>query len=129
MGAWGTGVFENDGALDLLAVLRDADPEERSGVLREALEAAADESDYLENPEAQSALAAAAVVAAARGGEVVRNGAEVPEPDTALIALAGRALDRIVAEESEWRELWEEADELEEAFAELAEVRTGLDLD
>ncbi len=49
---------------------------------------------------------------------------EVPE-DVPPLAL--RALDRILGDDSEWRELWEEApDSSAEALAALAAVRAGL---
>jgi hypothetical protein len=70
--------------------------------------------EYLEAPEGSAALAAAEVVAAARGhpaallpDEVTAwlrsNRAEVSQLDTAL---ALSAVDRVLAEKSELRELW-----------------------
>jgi hypothetical protein len=134
MGTWGTGVFDNDGALDMLAEFRHARPEQREAVLREALECAAGCADYLENPEAQEAVAAAAVVAAARSGRpevsindpAVRAAADGLRPGPELVELSRRALDRVVGDASEWRELWAEADDLVEPLAAVAEVRAGL---
>lgn len=63
MGAWGTGAFDNDDAADFAGDLNDADPGERPGLIREALEAAADNDDYLAASTASAAIAAAAVVA------------------------------------------------------------------
>jgi hypothetical protein len=63
MGAWGTGVFDNDGAGDFLSALADTEPDEREFVIREALEAATDTDDYLEVDAAQDDMAAPASIA------------------------------------------------------------------
>jgi hypothetical protein len=132
MGAWGTGVFENDGALDFLAELRDTAPAERAAFVRERLGEAADEDDYLEVDSGQHAVAAAAVVAAVRSGTgqaSVDTGiptAELPPADPDLVSLALRALDRVAADDSEWHELWAEGDLYADAMATLAVLRTAL---
>lgn len=134
MGAWGTGVFDNDGAWDVLAEFRQAKPDRREAVLRAALACAADCPDYLENPEAQGAVAAAAVVAAVRSGRptvsindpTVLAATTSIAPDDELVELSRRALDRVVGDDSEWRQLWAEADDLVEPLAAVAEVRAGL---
>lgn len=134
MGAWGTGVFENDGAGDLLAELRHAEPERRAAVVREALRFAVEATDYLEVIEGQAAVAAAAVVAAGRNGtEQASNGwaqplaqADLPSSTPEDVDLARLALARVVGDHSEWRELWEETAELDAALAAVAEVRTAL---
>ena len=134
MGAWGTGVFDNDGAGQLLAEIRHAGPERRVSLLRQALEFAAGCEGYLENPEAQEAVAAAALVAAARQGSGTGKVAD-PEvlgflagfsPDPDLLRLADHALARVVGDRSEWRELWEEASAIDEPLAAVLEVRAGL---
>ena len=123
MGAWGTGVFDNDGAGDLLADLRHAEPARRPGIVREALQFAVDAGDYLEVIEGQAAVAAAAMVAAARGdGDGLYGG----PPDGGSVELARQALDRVVGEASEWRELWEETPDLDGALAAVATVRAAL---
>ena len=124
MGAWGTGSFENDDALDFLVRL-----EGGSAAIAEALEdvTALDAQDYLEAPEASSAIAAAEIVAAAHDGdasqlsetvqawlEAHRDSVSTPS----LLALAHRAVERVLAR-SELKDLWEEgiADAQSEAWA------------
>ena len=65
MGAWGTGSFENDAALDWLPELEEADgPDVLDRTLRRVTEAG---DDYLEVDEGAAAIAAAEVVAALLG--------------------------------------------------------------
>lgn len=76
MGAWGTGSFENDDALDFLVIL-----EQGSGLqpVRDALAAVLANEDYVEADEAAFAAAACEVVALVGG----RPGGSLPE---ALVA-------------------------------------------
>lgn len=108
MGAWGARAFENDGALDWVWELEAAEDE---SVLRSALSA-----DVSEAPEAEIALAAAEVVAAALG----RPAGGLPEEVTAWVAahgdLVGEELQGLAqravaaaAAGGELRELWNEA--------------------
>uniref|UniRef100_UPI00048121E0 DUF4259 domain-containing protein n=2 Tax=Rhodococcus sp. UNC363MFTsu5.1 TaxID=1449069 RepID=UPI00048121E0 len=60
MGTWGSGPFENDGALDLLAALRAGDFD-IDDFCRHA------DEEYLESHEAEAAIALAEVVAVAHG--------------------------------------------------------------
>ena len=136
MGTWGSGPFENDDAADFADELDDADPARREVLIREALQRAVDTDEYLESDDAARAVAAAAVVAATRtagmpmdddtdGPEFLTTGDLTALPDD-LAELARQALDRVAAEDSEWREAWEESDALDEAVATLDEVRSGL---
>jgi hypothetical protein len=114
MGAWGAKAFENDAALDWLAEL------EVRGVLalRAVLSGVAEleRDEYLDQEEGSTAIAAAEVVAAAlgRGRDRVH-----PEANAWLDANAGeivaedldparRAVERVLAENSELRDLWDE---------------------
>lgn len=130
MGAWDTGAFDNDGAGDWVADLRHATPAERPGLLLDALRNVTDEPEYVENDTAQAALAAAAVVAAARPGppielpDFLADGALALPPG--LDDLAVRALDRIMAEDSEWHELWSDSESAEAAFTEVRTLRARL---
>ena len=135
MGAWATGPFENDDAAGWASALDDAEPADRPGMIRAALAEAADERDYLKVAVAEVAVGAAAVVAAAQPGGPEFESAHAPscladgevEPlADDLVALALRALDRVVADESEWYELWEEAGYLDAALNALAPVREAL---
>lgn len=134
MGTWGTGVFENDDAADFLAGLYDAGPAERAATVREALRAAAEADAYLDVDEGQAAIAAAAVMAAARAGRPVTafgsggviEAADLPRPDADLLALAVRALDRVIAGDSEWRELWQESPDQSAALGAVTDIRAAL---
>lgn len=64
MGAWGSGSFDNDDALDWV---NDLEGSKGTAVIEFALQAVLDESDYLEAPECSAALCAAEVVAALKG--------------------------------------------------------------
>jgi hypothetical protein len=129
MGAWGAGPFDNDDALDWLAALS-ASRDFAAG--REALDVASD--DHLEAPEASMALAAAEVVAAALGhptellpDEVaawVNSNGSVVTPSDAAIALA--AVERVLAGDSEIRELWIDAGDDDEWLGSVHGLRQRL---
>ena len=134
MGAWGSGIFENDAAMDFIGNLADH-PENADSVLREALETAAHMGGYLDAPEGEEALAAAAIISLAADGSPVQ-----PEPSvedyarkisrkvpSGLAPLAIEAIDRVLADESELRELWEEQDAVAEWRAEPDAVRHHLE--
>ena len=137
MGTWDVGPFDNDDAADWCGDLDEAPAEERPGMIRAALVAAADaDADgYLDVGDAVWAIAAAAIVASQLpGGEPIDSayapdflvdGGTVALPDDAAV-LAVRALDRIVADESEWRDLWEESDSFDEALAVIQDLRALL---
>lgn len=111
MGTWGAGSFDNDTALDWLDVLA------RLGV--EALEIAfqtiAEEDEHIESDQAQIALAAAEVVAAARGHASSELPGEAREwvdahrsaVDPSFVSAATDAVNRVHAK-SDLREMWEE---------------------
>lgn len=133
MGAWGIGVYENDGAGDFLAELRDAAaPRE---VLAYAVESGLNE-DYLEVDEGTAALTAAAVIAAITTGVAPQDeptaaatvaALSLSASDVApLIPVALEALDRVAAEDSELAELWDEVDKGDEWRATVDAVRTQL---
>lgn len=121
MGAWGSGPFENDDALDAVDSLVDGSFE--FDELREALA-----EHYLEAPEGSVALALVEVALAALGR--IDPPAELDEVDIRLLAtqfddaaydLILSAAERVVqADGSELYELWEEAGE-----DELLEWRTA----
>jgi Domain of unknown function (DUF4259) len=112
MGAWGTGLFENDDAGDWTVYFLDA-PSER--LLRAAFEAVIGVEDYIERDLGGSALAAAEVLAAATGRPCrdippeLRDWAEGNRGVAAqeLVGKALAAIDRVmIAESSEVAELW-----------------------
>jgi hypothetical protein len=113
-GAWGTGSFENDDALDWA---REFEAKPGMNALVSTLEATG--SGYLEAPEGSAAVAAAEVVAAMAG----KPSATLPaglgawarkQPRAEALAqlpLARRAVDRVArGESSELRELWHASD-------------------
>ena len=115
MGTWGLGPFENDGASEPLSDLERGDVES----VKRCLSAALDEADYLEVDAGQAALAASEFVAGAHG----RPAADLPRRATDVLAaqgdavcglgvvgLARAAVARVVAEQSELAELWDEGE-------------------
>jgi hypothetical protein len=132
VGAWGTGPFDNDDAVDWVATVQASDD---LTVVRAALAAGLD-SEYLEAPEGSLAIAAAELVAAA--ADPTRPGLPV-EVDRWLARtgvaptrgdrdLAIRAVLRTRANGSELADLWEPTDAagwlegLDELVAKLASV-------
>jgi hypothetical protein len=130
VGAWGTGSFENDDAVDWAAGIAAVTPADLTKILVRA----ADDPEYLEGPEAYVAVAAGEVVAALKGAA----GAGVPAPviewagkhpqalTPELTALAGRALDR-VRRNSELKDLWMQADGLNDWIAAIGELQGRLE--
>ena len=118
MGAWGIGHFDNDDAEDWALELEDTDSFEP---VEEAIAAVEAGGDYLEAPDASIGLAAAEVIAASLGNPadelpdaVARVVARLDEPaEDELVARARAAVHRIVGEDSELRELWEETDDFD----------------
>ncbi len=118
MGTWDCGPFDNDTAADWCGDLDDANPGDRPTLIRAALARATDEDDYLDSDFACQAIAAAAILAAQLPGgqpigsayapEFLREGGSLDVPED-LAALAVRAIDRIMADGSEWRDLWQDA--------------------
>lgn len=118
VGAWGSGAFENDDAADWANEFEDQDATAGLAIIRSAI-AAVEESEYVEAPEGSSMVAAAQVIAAlvspasttttygaAALDWAARSGAR---PDVELVSAARRALQRVIAADSELAELWEEA--------------------
>ena len=127
--AWGTGAFENDDAAAWLAQLKAITPDDLTRILVQA----ADDPGYLEAPAASIAVAASEVVAALCGAssegrppeidDWARKHARAFTPE--LKAVAIRALDR-VRRNSELKDLWLEADGLNDWIQALKDVQTRL---
>ncbi|PXA82631.1 hypothetical protein DMC25_19720 [Caulobacter sp. D4A] len=111
--AWDNGPFENDEAADFIADLAEA-PDWRAVVL--ILDHVTKAAGYLEAPEAEMAVAAAAVVAAALSEAALLPAdhqglkAELGAPPEGAARLAKAALARVVGPASELDELWQEGD-------------------
>lgn len=114
MGTWDVGPFNNDSAADFCWELDEAAAGEREGIVRRALIRVIDTADYLEAPESEEAVAAAALVAAqCPEGEPADPvyGTKEPLPDlTGLRHLALQAIDRVMTAPSELMDLWDESD-------------------
>lgn len=129
MGAWGTGSFENDDASDWVASLATVTPDQLTPIFARA----ADDPEYLEGPEASVAVAAAEVVAALNGSPAESAPAAIdawtkshPQALTPqLRELAARAMDR-VRRNSELKDLWMEADGLNDWIAAIQDLQTRL---
>jgi len=124
--AWGTGSFENEYAADWLAKLGTITPEDLTQILVQA----ADHPGYLEAPAASVVVAAAEVIAALQGSatervppEIIKWTANRPAPTPEVIALALRALER-VRKDSELKDLWLEADGLNDLIAAIQDLQT-----
>jgi len=126
MAAWGTGSFENDDAADWLAKLGAIEPDDLTQIFVQA----ADNPGYLEASAASVVVAAAEVIAALNGSPTERVPPEVfqwmtnrPASTPELIALALRALER-VRRDSELKDLWLEADGLNDWTAAMQDLQT-----
>ncbi len=122
-GAWDTGPFDNDDALDWVWELEESTD---LSVVKAALEAVSKSGSYIEAPTASAALAAAEVVAALKGNPH----AQLPEEVTAwadarslggnedLVALAIEVVERVQdSSDSELAQLWSDSEELRDSWA------------
>ena len=120
MGTSGTGIFDNDDAMDWL----EGFGSDGASAVQAALDTVTglDPTDYLEATEAAHALAAAELVAAARDGDLSRlpkdaagrlkaNAAAINAAK--LVGPARRAVSRVL-KHSELKELWDDSPDAEE---------------
>jgi hypothetical protein len=119
MGAWGHLAFDNDTANDWAYGLEDVDDLS----LVEAAFAELEEvgSDYLDQDIACNALGACEVLARLQGHPGYTNpytkkvdqwvAAHKIKPPSALLKRASLAIDRVLGDDSELRELWEEGED------------------
>ncbi|SDD18156.1 DUF4259 domain-containing protein [Glycomyces harbinensis] len=133
MGAWDYGPFDNDGAWDCVGALAKDDPAKVAEQLTEAMGEVLDNEDYIENPEAQGAVAAAVLIANRLGAPAANDRiAEILEahPFTATDELrtqALRVLDRLrEPDTNEWHDLWLDSGALEKVLDLLAPYREVL---
>lgn len=132
MGAWGTGPFENDAALDFLGDLADGPADAVTDGLRTAMVDVLGDQGYVEGPEMDAAIAAACLIAA-RIDPSVPLGVNAKAyfdrltftVDDRLREPAARVFARAFdASDNEWHDLW--ADDLAEVEAGLAPYRTAV---
>ena len=126
MGAWGSGSFENDDAADFLAQLDTIAPEDLTKIFGKAVE----DTAYFEAPAASVVVVAAEVVAALNGcpvkevpPEIIKWTTNQEAPTPKLKALALRALER-VRKDSELKDLWLEADGLNDWTAAIQDLQS-----
>ena len=112
MGAWGSGFFQNDDAMDFLSNLDEVDS---LLPIREILDLDLDE--LLEAPDCAAALAAAEILTIVTGNadpdlteDVLSACPRLDQPEKQLIARAWVVADAIQMS-SELKELWKESDE------------------
>jgi|ERR1022692_538598 hypothetical protein len=126
MAAWGTGSFENDDAAGWLAKLGTIAPDNLTQIFVQA----ADHPGYLEASAASVVVAAAEVIAALSSStaqgvppEIVKWTTNRPASTPELKTLALRALER-VRRNSELKDLWLEADGLNDWTAAIQDLQT-----
>ncbi len=115
MGAWSHEPFGNDDANDWAYGLDEA---RDLGLIESALDKVLDSEGYLEAPVASEAVGAVEVIAKllGRGTQSDAYTEQIDEwvktvglkPSSALLEKASRTLDRIMSDDSELRELWQE---------------------
>ncbi|MFV5593389.1 DUF4259 domain-containing protein [Acinetobacter junii] len=134
MGTWSHESFGNDTANDWAYELEDATD---FAVIEAALQVALDEGDeYLDADLAMEAIAAIEVIAKRLGKgtqsdvytEKVDQWLETisEQPSDDLLSLAKRVLERIVADDSELKELWLESDEYELWLGNIQQLKDAL---
>ena len=134
MGAWSHEPFANDTASDWAYVLMDAtDLSHIEATLDRVLD---EPGGYLEAPDAEEAVAAVAVVAQLLGrSPPITDGPEGLQawitgvgvrPSPALLDKARRVLDRVVAEDSELAELWDDSESAADWRASVAALRLAV---
>jgi uncharacterized protein DUF4259 len=129
MPGWGTGSFENEDAQSFLAELHLKTPDD----LKQILAQAANEIEYLEASPSGVVIVAAEVVATAKGAPPQTVPPQIAEwvgkiegaPSAEMSDLAQRAVNRVRLN-SELRDLWQEAEGLNEWSAELRELEGRL---
>lgn len=134
MGTWSHESFGNDTANDWAYELEDATD---FSVIETALQVALDEGDeYLDADLAMEAIAAIEVIAKRLGKgtqsdvytEKVDQWLETisEQPSDDVLSLAKRVLERIVADDSELKELWLESDEYELWLGNIQQLKDAL---
>jgi hypothetical protein len=129
MPGWGTGSFENEDAQNFLGTLHSKLPED----LQQIFVRIADHPDYLGTPESGVAIAAAEVVATAKGNPPHTVPREIAEwvakvegaPSAEMSEVAQRAVVR-VRTNSELKDLWLQAEGLNEWSAALRDLENRL---
>lgn len=132
MGAWGTGIFENDTACDWAYGLKDV---EDLSLIESALDAVFEE-EYVESYIACEALAAMETLARLNGnGDVENSYTETVDMwvssvhlkiSSELLDKANNALTMILGPSSELQELWAESEEFSAWQKELESLKARM---
>lgn len=120
MGAWGVLAFDNDTACDWAGDLAGAGNLRFVSSPLVSIDALGEDA-YLDAGSASVALAACEVLARLRGNPGYQNAFTEPidvwvathpnSPPPQLLKLADRVIDRILGDQSELRQLWDESDD------------------
>jgi hypothetical protein len=129
MPGWGTGSFENDDAQSFLSSLDSKEPD----ALKQLFAGAAESNQYLNPSESSVLIAAAEVVATAKGSPPQGVPRQITEwigriegaPSSEMNDLARRAVEK-VRTNSELKDLWLEADGLNDWTAALRDLEQRL---
>jgi hypothetical protein len=132
VGTWGPGVFENDETMDFLWEVEEGGIE----ALRDAFDQVIDAAGRAESWAESTAVAAAAIVAAAYDGreDLLPEEAVAVMPtlrpaivdDPGLRDRARRAVHGVLTGDSELLELWRASGESDDAITAIAEVQSRL---
>jgi hypothetical protein len=119
MGAWGPGIFDDDAAYDFVEILQDTD--DPIEVFTSSFETAI-AADYLDYDDAHAATVSAAYMDAILNGttyesenqEALHSFKEEKKnlPVQPLKSLAVKALQKVISDQSELHQLWQENEEL-----------------
>ena len=130
MGAWAEDTFGNDTACDWVGTFLD-DP--GLPAVKSAIEAVLETDDYLDSDEACDCLAACEVIARLQGKWGLRNAYSeeldkwIEANPTAVLddlkAAADSAIERILGENSELQELWDEGERNEDWHKAIDDLR------
>lgn len=115
MGAWAEDAFGNDTACDWAGEFSE---NPKLDIVKIAVDCVADSDEYLDSDDASECLVACEIVARLKGnwGEKSAYSEDVDKwiestsivPSVELVAAAEKAIIRILGEDSELRELWDE---------------------
>lgn len=131
MGVWGEGVFENDNAMDWLDQLLGNDD---ITLLRNTLLIVVEQKSYLEMPDCCRALAAAEIVASAKGEEAPALPSQVEEwlfdkdllEIHKLVPLA-REVTKKIESNSELKDLWDASPNSVDWYNVIGDIEARLD--
>lgn len=133
MGAWAEDAFGNDAACDWAGDFADDPSLEK---VEEAIDIVVISEEYLDSDEACEALVACEILARLKGNWGDKNAysgaidkwveTAAIEPSKELIAKAEKAITRILGEDSELQELWDEDGENEKWHIEMNNLLSRL---